>query len=37
MPEKKFLWAVQWHPERLLKTDPHSRELFRAFINSMLS
>ena len=37
MPEKKFLWAVQWHPERLLKTDPHSRELFRAFLNAMLS
>ena len=35
MPEKRFLWAVQWHPERLYKTDPYSRELFLAFINAM--
>ena len=37
MPEKRFVRAVQWHPERMLKTDPHSRELFRAFLNAMLS
>ena len=35
MPEKTFLWAVQWHPERTYSADPHSRALFRAFIASM--
>ena len=35
MPEKKFLWAVQWHPERLLRTDRYSGMLFQAFIASM--
>jgi putative glutamine amidotransferase len=36
MPEKKFIWAVQWHPEHLYRTDIHSRELFQAFVYSML-
>ena len=35
MPQKRFLWAVQWHPERLYRTDIHSRELFQAFTDSM--
>lgn len=36
MPERRFLWAVQWHPERLYSTDLHSRKLFQAFIDAML-
>ncbi len=35
MPEKKFLWAVQWHPEFSYKTDDQSRRIFRAFVESM--
>ena len=35
MPGKKFLWAVQWHPEFAYKTDKYSRKIFRAFIESM--
>jgi putative glutamine amidotransferase len=34
MPSKRFVWAVQWHPEFLYKTDENSRKIFRAFINS---
>ncbi len=33
-PEKKFIWAIQWHPEFLFKKDVNSRELFRNFIES---
>ena len=35
MPGKKFLWAVQWHPEFSYKTDAHSQSIFRAFIEAM--
>ena len=35
MPEKRFVWAVQWHPEFSYKTDPYSRKIFRAFIEAM--
>ncbi len=35
MPEKKFLWAVQWHPEFSYRTDIYSRKIFHAFIASM--
>ena len=33
MPNRKFVWAVQWHPERMLD-DPNSHMLFEAFINA---
>ena len=36
MPGKKFVWAVQWHPEFSYKTDAHSREIFRAFIKATI-
>ena len=36
MPGKRFLWAVQWHPEFSYKTDANSRKIFGAFINSMV-
>lgn len=35
-PKKTFLWAVQWHPERLFKKDENSQKIFNAFVNSML-
>jgi putative glutamine amidotransferase len=31
---KRFLIAVQWHPERSFATDPISRALFRRFIEA---
>ncbi len=36
MPGKRFLWAVQWHPEFSFRTDASSRAIFRAFIESMM-
>ena len=33
-PERKFLWAVQWHPERLCRTDADSRAIFSAFVKA---
>lgn len=35
MPGKRFLWAVQWHPEFSYKTDAHSRSIFEAFAAAM--
>lgn len=29
-----FFLGVQWHPERLHRTDEHSRRLFRAFVDA---
>lgn len=34
MPGKRFVWAVQWHPEATFKTDEHSAKLFDAFVRS---
>lgn len=31
MPDRKFLWAVQWHPEFTCRTDENSRKLFEIF------
>ncbi len=36
MPGKRFLWAVQWHPEFDHAKNVHSRRLFGAFVASML-
>ena len=33
-PEKRFVWAVQWHPEFFYKKDENSRKLFAAFVNA---
>ena len=33
-PEKRFLWAVQWHPEFAWRVDPAAREIFRAFVGA---
>lgn len=35
MPELRFLWAVQWHPEFSYKTDNNSRKIFKAFIEAI--
>lgn len=31
---RKFLWAVQWHPEFAYQTDESSRRIFRAFVEA---
>lgn len=33
MPGKKFVWALQWHPEFSHKTDENSRMIFHEFVN----
>ncbi|MCD8146621.1 MAG: gamma-glutamyl-gamma-aminobutyrate hydrolase family protein [Clostridiales bacterium] len=32
LPEKPFVWGVQWHPEFSHRTDENSRKIFRAFV-----
>ena len=32
MAGKRFVWAVQWHPEYMFKTDPDSLAIFSCFI-----
>ena len=32
MPDKKFVWAFQWHPEFSYKSDISSRKIFEEFI-----
>ncbi len=34
MPSKKFVRAVQWHPEYLYKKDENSRRIFGEFVSS---
>ena len=31
LPDKSFVWAVQWHPEFSFRTDENSRKIFSAF------
>jgi len=33
MPDKKFVWAFQWHPEFSHKVDENSRMIFSEFVN----
>ena len=34
-PQRRFVWAVQWHPEFLCEADdPDSRALFRALVEA---
>lgn len=35
MPGKRFVWAVQWHPEFSYYADANSRKIFDAFVGSM--
>ena len=32
MPEKTYVWAVQWHPELSFQTDAYSRKIFESFV-----
>ena len=32
MPDKKFVWAIQWHPERMYKEHKEARLIFEEFI-----
>ena len=34
LPEHPFLWALQWHPERLCDIDADARALFSRFITA---
>lgn len=34
LPEKTFVWAVQWHPESSYESDPNSLALFRALVEA---
>ena len=36
MPDRRFVWAVQWHPEFSFRTDENSRRIFRAFVSSIV-
>lgn len=33
VPNKKFIWALQWHPELSYETDENSMAIFRHFVN----
>ena len=33
MPGKRFVWAVQWHPERIWDLEPNSARLFERFLD----
>jgi putative glutamine amidotransferase len=35
-PGRRFLWAVQWHPEYSLRSSPSSAAIFRAFLRACL-
>lgn len=35
MPDYRFLWCVQWHPEMLERYEENSVKIFRAFADSM--
>ncbi len=32
--QKRFVWAVQWHPERTFDSDENSRKIFKALIDA---
>ncbi len=34
MPEKRFVWGVQWHPELMSATDGNAFKIFESFIAS---
>jgi len=36
IPTKKFIWAVQWHPEFSFKSDGYSSKIFEAFVRAAL-
>ena len=34
LPDRKFVWAVQWHPELSFRSDENSRKIFSAFVRA---
>ena len=36
MPGKKYIWALQWHPEFSYKVDENSRKIFKSFVDSCI-
>lgn len=34
MPEKRFVWGLQWHPEFSYLSDEDSRKIFEAFVKA---
>ena len=36
MPDKRFVWAVQWHPELSFRKDENSRMIFDEFIRKCI-
>ena len=32
MVDKRFVWAVQWHPEYMFRTDSDSLAIFSCFV-----
>jgi len=37
MPDKNFVWGVQWHPEFSFKSDENSRKIFKAFVAASIN
>ncbi len=35
MPDKRYVWAVQWHPEFAYKTDKAARLIFKSFAEAV--
>lgn len=33
-PDAKFLWGIQWHPEKIWDIEPSSAKIFEAFIGA---
>ena len=34
-PGRRWVWAVQWHPEFSFRSDGSSRAIFRSFVRAM--
>lgn len=34
MPDRRFVWAVQWHPEFSYRTDENSRRILAALVQA---
>ena len=32
LPDKRFVWAVQWHTEFSYRVDDNSKRIFREFV-----
>lgn len=34
LTDKRFVWAVQWHPEFSFRVNEDSRKIFKAFVGA---